>query len=64
MDARLISYGDQFGMINRQIGNLNDRLVQMEANQETYIRNFFDVYYIPLRGYHFDSNLDGSPWQD
>lgn len=34
LDARLISYGEQFNMINNGISNLDDRLVRMEANQE------------------------------
>lgn len=56
MNSRLISYGEQYGMINSQIRNL-------EANQERQIRDSCAPYSVPLRGYHFDSNPDGFPCQ-
>lgn len=64
MDAQLISYGEQFGMLNNRISNLDDHLIKMETNQKRYIQNFCATYLVPLRGYHFASDMDGSPQHD
>lgn len=61
MDARLIIYGEKFGVLNSLIGNLDDKLVWMEMNQEQYIRDFYTSYSMSLSGYHFVSDLDVPP---
>lgn len=63
LDVRLISYGEQLGMLNSRIGNLDNRLVQMEINQERYTQDFCASYLVPLNGYHFASDLDDPPRQ-
>lgn len=50
MDAQMMSYGEQFGVMNNQIGNFDDQLVWMEMNQEKLIQDFSTAYFIPLKG--------------
>lgn len=64
MDAQMISYGEQFVIINNWIGNLDDWLVLMEMNHKKMIPDCCVAYSIPLRGYYFAYNLNDTPRQD
>lgn len=64
MDGHLISYGEQFWMLNSRIGNLDDRLYLVgDRSRETHL-GFSCCIFGALMGYHFASDMDDTPWQN
>lgn len=64
MDAQMMSHGELVGVLSDRMSTFDDWLVRMEMNQERMIRKFCAAYFVPLRGYEFAYNPDGTPWQE
>lgn len=64
MDAQMMSYGAQNRVLDNWMNSIDDRMIQIEMNQERLISDFCVAYSIPLSGYLISYNEDGTPRED